>query len=201
MIKITFSSKDVMEHRQLLCEMYRQKLSEIDQIDQMPTAGLDDTPWVFGIECSSKLVKTHLRKRLAKYGIETRDFFFPIHLQPAFAGHDLQVDPQNRLRLKVAEEMSSRGLYLPMHTGMTAGDVEFVCRLIQNFFLPIELQETIPNKLEEKNFTVEVMRAGPGDLPKIESRTFDVTTGQLVTSNRSTYSLLVFKNKNFYLLL
>jgi hypothetical protein len=75
---------------------------------------------------------------------------------------------------------------------MTVDDAEFICRLIQNFFLPIDLQETIPNKLEEKNFTVEVMRAAPGDLPKVESRTFDVTTGQLLTSNRSTYSLMVF---------
>ncbi len=106
-----------MAYRQRLSQMYRKKLSEVDQIDQMPTAGLQDTPWVFGIECSSKLVKTQLRKCLAKYGVETRDFFFPIHLQPAFAGPDLQVDPHNRLRLKVAEKLCSRGLYLPMHTG------------------------------------------------------------------------------------
>jgi hypothetical protein len=34
-----------------------------------------------------------LRRYLSGYGIETRDFFFPIHLQPAFTRHELQVGP------------------------------------------------------------------------------------------------------------
>ena len=179
-----------MKERQALAAIYRQKLASISDIVQMPRAGLADTPWVFGIECSSKLIKTQLRKYLASYGIETRDYFFPIHLQPAFAGDDLKIEPSERKRLRVAEGICARGLYLPLHTGLSHEDVEFICDLIFNFFLPTNNQREIPNQLEKKNFIVDVMRVAEGDLPKIELKTFDLSTGQLVTSVRSNHALL-----------
>ena len=67
-----------MEERQILAKIYRKKLSSLPEITQMPTSGIADTPWVFGIECTSKMVKTHLRRYLAGYGIETRDYFLPV---------------------------------------------------------------------------------------------------------------------------
>ncbi len=71
-----------MKERQILAQIYRKKLSDVPEITQMPTSGLADTPWVFGIECASKMVKTHLRRYLAGYGIETRDYFLPVWILP-----------------------------------------------------------------------------------------------------------------------
>jgi hypothetical protein len=45
--------------------------------------------------------------------------------------------------------------------------------------------------LEEKNFVAEVFRVAEGDLPKIELKVFDLSTGKLVTTNRSGHALLV----------
>jgi hypothetical protein len=69
-----------MAERQILAQIYRKKLSSLQQITQMPTSGIADTPWVFGIECPSKMAKTHLRRYLAEYGIETRDYFLPVRI-------------------------------------------------------------------------------------------------------------------------
>ena len=180
-----------MNQRKAVAETYRTKLSSVDAIVQMPTAGLDDIPWVFGVECRTKQDRTRLRKYLARYGVETRDYFFPIHLQPAFVRPDLLVEPSKRTRLKVAEDLSCRSLYLPLHSNMNVDDAGFISRLIANFFQPPELQESIPNLLAGKNPLLDVMRVAEGSLPKVEIRTFDVNTGELVTTSRMKHALLV----------
>lgn len=180
-----------MNQRKAIAEIYRQKLSTIDAIVPMPTAGVADIPWVFGVVCRTKQDRKLLRKYLARYGVETRDYFFPIHLQPAFVGQDLLVEPSRRTSLKVAEDLSCRGLYLPLHSNMTTDDAGFISRLIENFFKNPEQQEQIPNQLADKNDLLEVMRVAEGSLPKVEIRTFDLSTGQLATTCRMKHALLV----------
>ena len=41
-----------------------------------------DAPWVFGIETDKTLTRNALRQYLADHGIESRNYFFPLHLQP-----------------------------------------------------------------------------------------------------------------------
>jgi perosamine synthetase len=73
----------VLYHRQLLSQWYRQYLKSLP-IELMPECGPSDTPWVFGIVCPTKRIRRELRAHLAEYGVESRDFFYPLHFQPAF---------------------------------------------------------------------------------------------------------------------
>ena len=74
---------------------------------------------------------------------------------------------------------------------MNVDDAGFISRLIANFFQPPELQESIPNLLAGKNPLLDVMRVAEGSLPKVEIRTFDVNTGELVKTSRMKHALLV----------
>lgn len=82
--------EEIMDHRNRLAQWYRTELEPLVTPSHlralMPKCGPNDTPWVFGIVCNSKPQRTSLRKHLAQRGIETRDYFFPLHLQP-FSKH------------------------------------------------------------------------------------------------------------------
>jgi perosamine synthetase len=58
-----------------------------------------------------------LRARLAADGVETRTFFVPIHVQPAYSGAFAG------RRFPTAERLGARGLYLPSGALMREADV------------------------------------------------------------------------------
>ena len=66
-----------------------------------------------------------LRARLAAEGIETRGFFVPLHLQPAYVGE------HRGRRFPVAEDLGRRGLYLPSGPSMSEDDVAYVANAIR----------------------------------------------------------------------
>ena len=122
----------IMEHRASLAKWYRHYLADVvteRHLQLMPNCGIGDTPWVFGIHCHSKKQRTKLRQHLAYSGIETRDYFFPLHLQPSFknSADELQ-------RLPNAERLGSCGFYLPTHTNLTEEKVAFISSVICSFF-------------------------------------------------------------------
>ncbi len=73
---------------------------------------------MFGIVIADEfgLTRDELRARLAAHGIETRTFFVPIHMQPAYC------DAFRGRRFPVAERLGARGLYLP--SGPRIGEAE-----------------------------------------------------------------------------
>jgi perosamine synthetase len=82
--------------------------------------------WMFGITVGEELgcSRDELRRRLAAAGIETRTFFVPIHVQPAyFDGHRGE-------RYPVAEELCRTGLYLPSGPTLEAADIAYIAREI-----------------------------------------------------------------------
>jgi hypothetical protein len=70
-----------------------------------------------------------LRDHLASFGIETRNYFFPNHLQPCFTHHF-----QSHCGLKNAETLSSLGLYLPSYYYLEEKDVIFISSHVVGFF-------------------------------------------------------------------
>ncbi len=79
--------------------------------------GLERVHWMFGmlVEPEFGLTRDELRGRLAQRGIETRTFFIPLHIQPAYLA-----DNRGR-RLPVAERLGTTGLYLPSGPDLSAG--------------------------------------------------------------------------------
>lgn len=122
---------EAIQHHASIASTYRFGLDRVEnvtnQLKTMPKCGFYDSPWVFGVECNSKVKRRQLRRFLADHGIETRDYFFPLHLQPAFKNSD-------KLRLNVVEELASTGVYLPNHSNMTEQDASYIADLIDHFF-------------------------------------------------------------------
>eukprot|EP00392_Amoebophrya_sp_AT5.2_P008412 g8433.t1 len=97
-----------------------------------------DAPWVFGLECRTRDTRDNLRQFLAEHGVESRNYFFPLHVQPvnfyeyargvsgAYASWDC--DLPNSLRFGTC------GLYLPTHAFLEENDVEYIVGVCRRFF-------------------------------------------------------------------
>ncbi|HVG51873.1 MAG TPA: DegT/DnrJ/EryC1/StrS family aminotransferase [Xanthobacteraceae bacterium] len=71
--------------------------------------------------------KAELEVFLKENNIETRGFFYPMHLQPK-----LRSEPP--VSLPVSEKLSQTGLCLPVHHHISDDDVRHVCHVIRTFF-------------------------------------------------------------------
>jgi len=110
---------ELVGRRRETARLYCSALAEIPGLELPPTApGHEDANWMFGIVIGGEfgLSRDELRVRLAADGIETRTFFVPIHVQPAYC------EAFRGRRFPVAERLGARGLYLP--SGPLMGEPE-----------------------------------------------------------------------------
>ncbi len=108
-------------------ERYRAGLAGVPGLEmQAREPGVTNVCWVFGVVVNESLGKSRswLRQALLEKEIETRDFFHPVHLQPAYAGLPVRPCP-------VAERLGERGLYLPSGPGRSADDIDRVCETLR----------------------------------------------------------------------
>ena len=120
----------VMDDRSRIARKYRSELQAIPQLTPMPLNpyGLD-APWVFGVSADSKATRTHLRQALARAGYETRDYFLPLHLQPMCLGASAKTELQ--ITLPNAEDIGSRGFYLPTFFGLSDDIIQNICKCLK----------------------------------------------------------------------
>ena len=80
--------------------------------------------WVYGIvlKKNSPISLNTLMKKLKLYGIETRNFFWPLHQQPILK----KMGFFKNTKLPVAEYLSRNGLYLPSGLSITYFQQKFV---------------------------------------------------------------------------
>ena len=88
--------------------------------------------WMVGITIDDGFgcTRDELRERLAARGIETRTYFVPMHLQPAYF-HEHRGE-----RYPVAEELGRTGLYLPSGPHLSDEDVAYVAREVRRAARP-----------------------------------------------------------------
>ena len=119
---------EVMKDRNRIAECYRRELADVANLSLMPKNSYGrDAPWMFGVMVESKSVRTAVRQKLADNGIETRDFFFPLHLQPMVLEHLgglVEKHPH-------AEKLGATGFYLPTFYGMKSSDIQRVTRCLK----------------------------------------------------------------------
>uniref|UniRef100_A0A183C9L8 DegT/DnrJ/EryC1/StrS aminotransferase family protein n=1 Tax=Globodera pallida TaxID=36090 RepID=A0A183C9L8_GLOPA len=95
---------------------------------EMPRCGPRDTPWLFCLHCRSSAERTALRVHLATNGVETRNFFFPLHLEPMFDGAYVDFD------MPTAQLLGSVGFSLPTHPGLDINQIDQIAIEVCNFF-------------------------------------------------------------------
>ena len=83
--------------------------------------------WMYGIlvEESLGIQKDDLMQMLREKGVDTRSFFCPMSLQPAFRGADPRF-PDVTGHYPVSVDLWNRGLYLPSGLGLTRSQMEEV---------------------------------------------------------------------------
>jgi perosamine synthetase len=77
--------------------------------------------WVFGVVLPKdiKLDNEYTMRELAKRGIGSRPFFFPLHQQPVFT----QLGMFKNEKYPVAEHLSQKGFYVPCGIGITDEEI------------------------------------------------------------------------------
>ena len=82
--------------------------------------------WVFPIVLNEICPFTvrELQENLLRRGIETRRFFYPIHLQPLLDKGNISIPFGGQ----VAEKLWRNGIYLPSGVGIEAEEIEIVCK-------------------------------------------------------------------------
>ena len=81
--------------------------------------------WVYGIVIkNSKISVEKLMNRFKKKGIETRNFFWPLHQQPILK----KLGYFKNVKLPVAEFLGKNGLYLPTGLSLKLSQQNYVIR-------------------------------------------------------------------------
>ncbi|HWA70551.1 MAG TPA: DegT/DnrJ/EryC1/StrS family aminotransferase [Rhizomicrobium sp.] len=103
---------------------YSELLAGTPGLELPPTATnyAESIYWVYGLVLADDVGfdAREMMKRLAKHGIGTRPFFWPMHEQPVFQRMGLFKDE----RYPVAERLARRGFYLPSGLGLREGELE-----------------------------------------------------------------------------
>jgi perosamine synthetase len=103
---------------------YTERLQGLAGIE-LPLASTDDAEniyWVFGLVLDETVPfdAAEAMKRLAKLGVGTRPFFWPMHEQPVF----LRMGLFEGVHLPVAERIARRGFYLPSGLALTDNQID-----------------------------------------------------------------------------
>ena len=74
-----------------------------------------------------------LMEFMKENGIETRTFFYPLHLQPCF--ERWADDPRHdRSNFEVTEDAYKRGVCLPSFAALTEEEITYVCDAIKTYY-------------------------------------------------------------------
>ena len=118
----------VMEDRTQIFNLYHKYLDGVPGLKLMPrNPNGRDAPWMFGVMVKSISKRRIVRNKLAEQGIETRGFFFPLHLQP------MMLDPTNGkiAELPNSEKIGTTGFYLPTYYNLSEKDIKDVCECLK----------------------------------------------------------------------
>ncbi len=105
--------ENVIKNKRMQGKIYQDLLLEHSDIIQPPLDSFSDVNnhyWVFGILLKKKNIRNELMEKMYKDGIETRPFFWPLHLQSALSDNL----KKEKGYLPVSENLGENGLYLPM---------------------------------------------------------------------------------------
>jgi perosamine synthetase len=92
--------------------------------------------WIFGIvlKKNTKITVKKIMFLLKKRGIETRNFFWPLHQQPVLK----KMGYFKNNKFKHSEYLAKNGFYLPTGLSLTFNQQKYVIKVLKNILLKNE---------------------------------------------------------------
>jgi len=126
-------SAELLKGRVSNASRYKAELNGVDGITLPPEPGdRTNVYWMYGILIDEKEFgrgKDEVVKLLKENGIETRPFFYPMHLQPVFK-RNLEIDCTGNF--PVSEQLYNEGFYLPSSSHLTDEQIKRVCTALKS---------------------------------------------------------------------
>ena len=116
-------------------KIYNKELSNINTfytpLDEQKYA--KNIYWVYGLvlKRNSNISLSTFMKKLMNEGVETRNFFWPLHQQPILK----KMGFFKKIKLPVAEYLGRNGLYLPTGLSLTTSQQKFVINKVKKIML------------------------------------------------------------------
>ena len=118
---------EFVEKKRKIAKFYSEKLNELEEKElitlqpEMPWAKC--IYWMYSILIEDKFSRSRdeLMQELKENGVETRPFFYPIHLMPPY---------KNKENFVVAEKISRKGINLPSGVKLPDNDIELISKFI-----------------------------------------------------------------------
>jgi perosamine synthetase len=120
--------KTIIKKKRKIFERYYEELSYIEQLEFYK---IDDQKnpvyWFSSIYTKDK---ERLKDYLEKNGVQTRDFFYPLHLQPCYKNQNLNTNDN----FTISEDIYKNSLSLPSSVILKNSEVSKIIRLIKSFY-------------------------------------------------------------------
>ncbi len=117
---------EILQKKKEINNLYNSLLSEIDGIIfQSHNKKSESVCWMYSVlidEKTAKISRDELIIRLKESGIDSRPFFYPIHIMPPYKSSE---------RFPVAESISKQGISLPSSVNLTPKDIERIVSKIK----------------------------------------------------------------------
>jgi perosamine synthetase len=112
-----------LAQRRRVADTYHECLKNYPEIFIQPELpGYVNSRWMTSIVLDENLPdRDWVMLQLAEDGIETRPFFYPMHILPMYT------QLANRKNFPVADRVSARGTNLPSSASLTENDIHYVC--------------------------------------------------------------------------
>lgn len=119
---------EFVSNRRKNASLYNSLLSVLGSKISLPPEASEtkNIYWMYSIlvEDSFRISRRELMEKLATNGIESRTFFYPIHVQPIYSTQYVNE------RFPIADELSRKGINLPSSNSLTEEEVRYVCKCI-----------------------------------------------------------------------
>ena len=120
--------KTIIRKKRNIFEKYFQELSSIKQLNFYKIENQKNPVyWFISIYTKDK---EKLKDFLAKNGVQTRDFFYPLHLQPCYKNKNLNINDD----FKISEDIYKYSLSLPSSVILKNREINKVIKLIKLFY-------------------------------------------------------------------
>ena len=119
--------KHIVKKKMEIGKYYYKKLYQNSNIQILPPSNAfsKNIYWVVGIVIKKgKITASMLSKKLARYGIGTRPFFWPMHKQEIFLRRKIF----NKQKFPNSEYLSKYGLYLPSSLKLKKKEIHYICK-------------------------------------------------------------------------